>query len=180
MDLIQKGQTAELSDTFKQIKLTASWTEAADLDIAALYEKKDGTKGLVYFGQLGDLNAFPFIKLDKDAGVGGKVASGGNQETMKVTKLDDMKTVHLLVWDYGKIETGEPGRFGGVKIALVDDTNASHTVQLDGANLANVVVLATIDNNSAVGPKLVNTSKFGVLKGLKKDQQLWDVANSDA
>lgn len=178
MELVQKGQTANLSDTFTQLKLTASWTEAADLDLAALWEKKDGTKGLVYFGQLGDLNAFPFVKLDKDAGVGNKVASGGNQETLKVTKLDDMKTLHLLVWDYGHIERGEPGRFGGVKIALLDDTNTNHTVKLDGSTLANVIVLATIDNASAVGPKLVNTSKFGVLKGLKNDQQLWDIANS--
>jgi tellurite resistance protein TerA len=178
MDLVQKGQTADLADTFKQLKLTASWTEAADLDVAAAYEKKDGTKGLVYFGNQGDLNAFPFIKLDKDAGVGNKAAAGGNQETLKVTKLDDIKTLHLIVWDYGNIERGEPGRFGGVKIALIDDTGANHTVKLDGNNLANVVVLATIDNASAIGPKLVNTSKSGVLKGLKTDQQLWDIANS--
>lgn len=179
MELVQKGQSANLSDTFKQLKLTASWTEAADLDIAALYEKKDGSKGLVYFGSLGDLNAFPFIKLDQDAGVGNKAAAGGNKETMKITKLDDMKTVHLLIWDYGNIERGEPGRFGGsVKVALVDDTGTDHTVSLDGSTIANIAVIATIDNSSPVGPKLTNTSKFGTLKGLKSDQQLWDIVNS--
>lgn len=179
MELVQKGQTANLSESFKQLKLTASWLEASDLDIAALWEKRDGTKGIVYFGKLGDLNAFPYIKLDKDAGVGDKVAAGGNQETLKITKLDDMKTVHLVVWDYGNIQRGEAGRFSGsLKVVLVDDTNTNHTVKLDGSTLANVVVIATIDNSSPVGPKLVNTSKFGTLKGLDRDDPLWAIANS--
>jgi uncharacterized protein involved in tellurium resistance len=178
MDLATKGQTAELNETFKQLKLTASWTEAADLDIAALYEKKDGSKGLVYFGQMGDLNAFPFMKLDKDAGVGDKVGSSGNQESMKITNLDQLKAVHLIVWDYGNIEKGAVGRFGGVKLSLKDDTGADHSVSLDGGSMANVVVIASIDNSSPIGPKLVNASKSGTLKGLKSDQQLWDIVNS--
>lgn len=176
MDLVQKGQTAEL-ESITGIKLTASWTEAADLDIAALYEAKDGRKGMVYFGSKGDLNGFPHMKLDKDAGVGDK--GGANQETMKIAKLDDMKIVHLCIWDYGNVQKGEPGRFGGtVKVELVDNNSTSHAVKLDGNPIANVVVIATIDNSSPIGAKLINTSKSGVLKGLSNSQQILDIANS--
>ena len=84
------------------------WTTAADFDLAAAYKRKDGTTGLVYFGELGDLNSFPFMQLSGDEGVGDQ--GGDNEETMRVMKIDDMDTIWILCWDYGAVQEGKTGR----------------------------------------------------------------------
>jgi tellurite resistance protein TerA len=176
MELKQKGSEANVGG-FKQLMVTMKWTTAADFDLAAAYEGKDGKQGLIYFGEQGDLNAFPFMQLSGDEGVGD--TGGDNEETMRITKLDDMKYVWLLCWDYGKVQDGAPARFGDsdVNLTVMDDKGASHNVNLDTGDMGNVALLATIDNSSPVGAKLVNSSKAGTLKGLKTLQQLMDIIN---
>jgi len=151
------------------------WTTAADFDLAAAYEKKGGELGLVYFGELGNLNAFPFMQLSGDEGVGD--TGGENEETMRITKLDDMNYVWILCWDYGKVKDGAPARFkdSDVSLSIMDDKGSTHNVNLDTGDMGNVALLATIDNSNPVGPKLVNSSKAGTLKGLKNLQQLIDI-----
>ncbi len=174
MELKQKGSSANVG-SFKQLMVTMKWTIAADFDLAAAYEDKSGKKGLVYFGELGDLNAFPHMQLSGDEGVGDK--GGNNEEIMRITKLDDMKYVWILCWDYGKIQEGSPARFkdSDVSLTVVDDKGISHKVTLDTGDLGNVALIATIDNTSPIGSKLINTSKAGTLKGLKTLQQLIDI-----
>ena len=177
MELKQKGSSANVGN-FKQLMVTMKWTTAADFDLAAAYEDKTGKHGLVYFGELGDLNAFPFMQLSGDEGVGDK--GGENEETMRITKLDDMNYVWLLCWDYGKIQDGAPARFkeSDVSMNIMDDKGQSHQVKLDTGGLGNVALIATIDNSSPIGAKLINSSKAGTLKGLKNLQQLMDVIKS--
>jgi tellurite resistance protein TerA len=174
MELKQKGSQANVGG-FKQLIVTMKWTTAADFDLAAAYETKTGKQGLVYFGDLGKLNAFPFMQLSGDEGVGDK--QGDNQEIMRITKLDDMKYVWIMCWDYGKIQTGAPARFkdSDISISVKDDKKNNHNVTLDTGSLGNVALMATIDNTSAVGVKLINESKAGTLKGLKNLQQLLDI-----
>lgn len=174
MELKQKGSEANVGG-FKQLMVTMKWTTAADFDLAAAYEGKDGKQGLVYFGEQGDLNAFPFMQLSGDEGVGD--TGGDNEETMRITKLDDMKYVWLLCWDYGKVQDGAPARFADsdVNMTVMDDKGASHNVNLDTGDMGNVALIATIDNSSPVGAKLINSSKAGTLKGLKTLQQLMDI-----
>jgi tellurite resistance protein TerA len=176
MDLKQKGSEANVGG-FKQLMVSMKWTTAADFDLAAAYEDKQGKQGLVYFGELGDLNAFPFMQLSGDEGVGD--TGGDNEETMRITKLDDMKYVWLLCWDYGKVQEGAPARFkeSDVSMTVMDDQGTSHKVDLDTGDMGNVALIATIDNSSAIGAKLINSSKAGTLKGLKKLQQLIDIIN---
>jgi tellurite resistance protein TerA len=176
MELKQKGSEANVGG-FKQLMVTMKWTTAADFDLAAAYEGKDGKQGLIYFGEQGDLNAFPFMQLSGDEGVGD--TGGDNEETMRITKLDDMKYVWLLCWDYGKVQDGAPARFkeSDVNMTLMDDKGNSHNVNLDTGDMGNVALLATIDNSSPVGAKLINSSKAGTLKGLKTLQQLMDIIN---
>lgn len=176
MELKQKGSEANVGG-FKQLMVTMKWTTAADFDLAAAYEGKDGKQGLIYFGEQGDLNAFPYMQLSGDEGVGD--TGGDNEETMRITKLDDMKYVWLLCWDYGKVQDGAPARFkeSDVNMTLMDDKGNSHNVNLDTGDMGNVALLATIDNSSPVGAKLVNSSKAGTLKGLKTLQQLMDIIN---
>ncbi|MEZ4528877.1 MAG: hypothetical protein R2941_23440 [Desulfobacterales bacterium] len=176
MELKQKGSAANVGG-FKQLMVSMKWTTAADFDLAAAYEDKQGKQGLVYFGELGDLNAFPFMQLSGDEGVGDK--GGENEETMRITKLDDMKYVWILCWDYGKVQDGSPARFKGsdVTLSVMDDKGTTHNVTLDTGDMGNVALIATIDNSSPVGAQLINSSKAGTLKGLKTLQQLIDIIN---
>lgn len=122
MEIVQKGGSATL-DSLKQLMVKMSWSTKQDFDLAALYEAKDGRKGMAYFGNKGSLDAFPFMKLSGDAGVGDKVDAGGNEEIMRITKLDDMQKVHIIVWDYGSIRSGSKARFvdSNVQVEVVDD-----------------------------------------------------------
>lgn len=174
MELKQKGSEANVGG-FKQLMVTMKWTTAADFDLAAAYEDKNGKHGLVYFGELGDLNGFPFMQLSGDEGVGDK--GGENEETMRITKLDDMKYVWLLCWDYGKVQDGQAARFkdSDVSLTVMDDQGATHNVSLDTGDFGNVALIATIDNSSPVGAKLINSSKAGTPKGLTNLQQLIDI-----
>jgi len=174
MELKQKGSSANVGG-FKQLMITMKWTTAADFDLAAAYETKDGKQGLVYFGELGNLNVFPFMQLSGDEGVGD--TGGDNEEIMRVTKLEEMKYVWLLCWDYGKVQDGSPARFkeSDVTLSVMDDGGSTHNITLDTGDLGNVALLATIDNSSPVGAKLINTSKAGTLKGLKTLQQLIEI-----
>ena len=176
MELVQKGAEANVGG-FKQLMVSMKWTTAADFDLAAAYEGKDGKQGLVYFGEKGDLNAFPFMQLSGDEGVGD--SGGDNEETMRITKLDDMKYVWLLCWDYGQVKDGTPARFkdSDVSLSVMDDKGTAHNVTLDTGTLGNVAVLATIDNSSPIGAKVINTSKAGTLKGMKNLQDLIDIIN---
>lgn len=98
---------------------------------------------------------------------------------MRITKLDDMKYVWIMCWDYGKVQDGKPARFSDsdVTLSIMDDRGESHNVTLDTGDMGNVALIATIDNSSAIGGKLINSSKAGTLKGLKNLQQLIDIIN---
>jgi len=176
MELKQKGQEANVGG-FKQLMIAMKWTTAADFDLAAGYETKGGKQGLVYFGETGDLNAFPFMQLSGDEGVGDK--GGDNEETMRITQLDEMKYVWILCWDYGKIKDGSAARFkdSDVTLSVMDDSGATHDVALDTGDMGNVALIATIDNSSPIGAKLANTSKAGTLKGLENLENLMTIIN---
>lgn len=177
MELKQKGEQANVGG-FKQLMIAMKWTTAADFDLAAAYEGKDGKVGLVYFGELGDLNKHPFMQLSGDEGVGDK--GGQNEETMRIAKLDDMKYVWLMCWDYGKIKDGAAARFkdSDVNLSVIDDKGTTYNVKLDTGDMGNVAVIATIDNSSAIGATLANTSKAGTLKGLKTLDDLMSIIRS--
>lgn len=176
MEIVQKGATAEIGG-MKQFMVTLAWTTATDFDLAALYETKSGEQGLCYFGNMGDLNAMPYMKLSGDEGVGD--TGGDNKEEMRVTSLDDMAKVHVICWDYGAVQAGTKARFSesDVKVSLMDDQGTNHNVKLDTGDMGNVSVVATIDNTSPMGAKLVNTSKIGTLKGLSNSDQLFAIVN---
>lgn len=177
MEIAKKGGSAELGG-LRQAMVTLKWTTAADFDLAALYEKKDGTKGFIFYGNLGDLNVFPFMKLSGDEGVGD--TGGDNEEVMRIAKLDDdIAKIHIIAWDYGMVEASKPARFAesDVKVSLMDDQGTNHAVTLDTSDIGNVTIIATIDNTSPMGAKLINESAVGMLKGLNDTQQLWDIIN---
>lgn len=179
MKIAQKGGVANVS-TFKQLIAKMVWTVPVDFDLAAAYVTKKGMKGLVYFGtpNKGDLNAFPFMQLDKDAGVGD--TGGDNKEIMRITNLDDMAQVYLVCWDWESMKTGAPARFADsdLNITLTDDKGNTNEVHLDAGSAGNVVVLAKIDNTSPIGATMTNTSIVGTIKKFTDDSQIFEIINA--
>lgn len=174
--LEEKGASSNLP-SITQLLASLTWTDAIDFDLAALYEAKDGRKGMVYYGEKGDLNAFPFMQLSGDEGVGD--TAGNNEETMKIVNLDEIKKVHLVAWDYNRIRTGAAARFGSsnAAITVMDDKGESHQCKLVTDAVANVAFIATIDNSSPIGAKLINQSRVAKLDGLDgAAEKLWAVA----
>jgi len=176
MELKQKGSEVNIGG-LKHLMISMKWSTLTDFDLAATYEGKTGKQGLVCYGEQGDINAFPFIQLSREEGIGD--TGEDNEETMRITKLGDMKYVWLLCWDYQKVQNGAPTCFkdSDLKLSIMDDKGTIHNVTLDTEELGNVALIATIDNSSPLETKLVNTSKVGTLKGLKNIQQLFDIIN---
>ena len=173
MQLEQKGQAAAMEGA-RQFLITLRWTTAADFDLAAMYETSSGRIGMVYFGMRGDLNSFPYMQLSGDEGVGD--TGGDNEEQMRITRLDEMKRIWLLCWDFGMVSAGAPARFheSDVRISVTDDLGRSYDVALDEGSAGNIAVVALIDN---AGPQVqfVNTSKTGVLRGFSRFDQILEV-----
>jgi len=177
MKLKKKGEEAQLGG-IKQCMMVLKWTTATDFDLAAAYRAKNGHEGLVYFGDKGNLNAFPFMEAGEDKGVGD--TGGDNQEELRITKFDEMDFIWLLCWDYGAIEKGAQARFkeSDVIVSLLDDKGTNHAVSLDTGDLGNICLVATIDNTSPMGAKLINDSKAGVLKGLNDFSEIMSIINA--
>jgi tellurite resistance protein TerA len=174
MNLKQKGQDTIIS--LKDLTVTMNWSTAADFDLAVIYKTKIDEQGIVYFGDLGSLDAFPYIQLDKDAGVGD--TTGSKQETLKIKHLNDMKYVWLFCWDYGMVKMGQTARFTGsdVNLNLVDRQGNQNIVELDDAvEDGNVCCIATIDNTSPTGAMLINVSRSATLHKLETLNQLFAI-----
>ena len=170
MELKLKGEAAQL-EQFKQLTISMKWTTAADFDLAAVYQTKTGKHGIVYFGDLGNLNAFPYISLNKDEGVGDQ--GGNNEEIMHISRLSDLDYVWILCWDYNMVQRGKSARFkdSDVNLTMTNEMGTRIAVTVDTGDFGNVCCLATLDNTGETS-KLINASKAGTLKELKTLEQL--------
>gem|GEM_PF-380901 len=162
----------------KQLTASLKWTTAADFDLAAVYESKDDKRGLIYFGELGKQDAFPYIRLGKDAGIGD--TSGYKTEEMIVNNLDMMKSLWFFCWDYGMVQEGKKARFkeSDVSLTISDDSGNHTSIEIETGG--NVCYLANIDNTHPKGAKLTNTRVAGTLQGLKSIEQLMALVRCQA
>ena len=186
MDLVKKGTAAEIGN-LNNFKVYLRWTTDNDFDLAAYYVGKSGKHSLIYFGNsdkrknLGNelLTGFPYMQLSGDEGIGDQ--GGDNEEEMEVARLDDqMDSIYIICWDYPQVEAGQPARFAesDVTVAIKDEAGKEHSVKMDSGDMANVCVVAQIDNSNIGNAKLINTSKAGTLKGLSNSSQLWNIIQS--
>jgi len=175
MELKLKGEDASI-DVSQPLTVTMNWTTAADFDLAAVYETRDGKQGIVYYGELGKLQDFPFMALSGDDGVGGP--KGSKEEVLQINRLYEMNYVWLFCWDYNMVQRGQAGRFqySDVILTIVDLFGNSVSVNIDTGQEGNVCCIATIDNSHPEGVKFINYSQVGTLKGLKTLEQLVAVA----
>jgi uncharacterized protein involved in tellurium resistance len=164
--LERKGAEAFISD-FEQLMVSMTWSgnqKNVDFDLFAVYENKNGSLGLVYYANQGDLNAFPFIKISDDA----SGDDADNEETLVIVNLDEMKSVWLCCWDYKKVEQGQAGRLVELapKISIMDDKGNNFEVPLVNEVNGNCALIAKIDNSSPISIKLLNASRSTILPGL--------------
>jgi tellurite resistance protein TerA len=158
-----KGEEAYVS--VKQLMVTLQWTTAVDLDLMAFYKTKDGSVGGIFSdnyagGSMGSLNAFPFIQLSEDAGVGAK--GGENEEVIRITKLDDMAEVYICTINFTDASQKKESRFSNydAQVTVVDDKGESVAVPLDANVAGTVAVIAKIDNSGFMGAKLINENRI--------------------
>ncbi len=166
MELKQKGASADIG-AFKQIKVDLVWTAAVDLDLMAFYKTKDGRSGGVYSdnysgGSLGDLNAFPFIQLSGDAGVG--ATGGDNREEMRIVKLDDFEELYICALNFTDASSGANKVFADydARVEVVTDRGERHTVSLDSNKPGPVAVICKFAG-SFISNSLVNDSEVMLL-----------------
>ncbi len=115
-----------------------NWTTAVDFDLAAAYQTKAGQRGLVYFADLGHLDHFPYLCLNKDEGVGED--GGEKEEILQINQLDEMKAVWLFCWDYGMVQTGQSARFkdSDMRLTLSNAAGKAITMSIDTGETASV------------------------------------------
>lgn len=162
MELKQKGASAQIG-AFKQLKVSLIWTSAVDLDLMAFYKTKDGRTGGIYSdnyagGSLGDLNAFPFMQLSGDEGVG---ASGGdNQEDLLIAKLDDLAELHICALNFTDASAGGNKPFANydARVEVMTDKGDKHVVRLDSTSPGSVAVIAKF-TSGFMGAELANNSE---------------------
>lgn len=160
--LKKKGEEAYVS--IKQLMVSLKWTTAVDLDLMAFYKTKDGQVGGVFSdnyagGSMGNLNSFPFIQLSGDEGVG--AAGGDNEETLRVTKLDDMAEIYICTLNFTDASKNRQKSFSNydAHVLVVDDKGESIGVPLDAQTRGTVAVIAKIDNTGFMGAKMVNENQ---------------------
>jgi uncharacterized protein involved in tellurium resistance len=176
MPLLQQGENVFLS--IQPFNVALRWNIAADFDLAAAYQTHDNERGLVYFGDLGKRDEFPYIRLTQDQGVGDK--QGHYQETISVFEFSAMKYIWFFCWDYHRAQSGEAARFAEGKLSLhFGNGQWQSEVLLPDSPQGNVCCVAVLDNSRVGMPRLVNVSVMGMLSGLGRLSQLLGLVDTE-
>lgn len=167
--LQQKGESADIP--VQNLLATLSWTAAVDLDLHAIYRAKStvksrggffgfggvkpGQEGKIYFGSRGTLQDFPWMALDKDAGIGD--VGGHNQENLRIADLTELEYILIAVNIFNKPNANFASYDG--RVTLKTDSGTEVEVPLTATTGGNWCVIAQIDNTGSSGAKLINVNK---------------------
>lgn len=171
MELKRKGETAGLKGV-DGLTVAMKWTTAVDFDLAVFYEDRSGRHGLVYFGELGDLETYPFMALSEDQG--SEAAEGAYGETVRISRPEEMASIWFLCWDYEKVQNGSQYDFKKCDIVLeaAEESGAPCRVAPIPDEPGNILVLASLTSVSPGGFVLRNDSRVGTLHGLTRIDDL--------
>ena len=172
MILKDKGTNAPM-ESVQGLIAKMKWSVPVDFDLAAIYEMKDGNIGHVAYDNREEmsLSKFPYISLDKDAGIGD--SRGAKEETIRIAQIDSSITkIHLVCWDYGAVKHHTNARLedADLQISIMDDKGNTYDVKFEVGQMGNVCVLATLDNSSPICAKVINKSKVGSFKELSIEE----------
>jgi len=170
--LNDKGADAnipDLSDASKveQAKVTLSWQSAVDLDLQAFIKQKDGRITGIFSeelpnGNYGDLNAFPFMKLSGDAGVGAE--GGDNKEDLVIAKIDEtVESIYICALNYTEAKNGNNVAFSQYDakinfIFMANNEKSEFEVPLNSSEMGVGAVIAKIENGG-ITPTIQNSSE---------------------
>jgi tellurite resistance protein TerA len=179
IELKVKGETAnipELSQAVVQLEWINAGEKDVDLDLMAFIEKKDGTTfsvftDLISGGNMGDLNEFPCMKLDKDAGVG--ETQGKQMEKIQMPSIHkDIAKIHFVALNYteavAKNADASFSDYDGT-ITIIDQSGEAFEVRLDSKEKGVAALIATIDNTSPIGATLINENRVMDLSTLASE-----------
>lgn len=172
VELKSKGEVANLP-TIKQALVKLSWKTRKDFDLMAFVTKKDGSHHGVFTsllgGDQGNANAFPFMILSKDAGVGNTVENNGeNVETLKITKIDDsVAQIDLVALNYDDAARKASSSFSqfDAKITLINDNGETFEAALNSQAQGVAAHIATI-KSTPIGATIENKSLVTDIEGL--------------
>lgn len=99
----------------EELTVHLHWDAGLDLDIFAIYEAKDGQRGLVYFANSGSLEEFPFIELLFDFEF--SEIPVDNQEIIAISKMEVDK-IWIFGWDFDAVQEGVNINFQEQKVYL--------------------------------------------------------------
>lgn len=163
-----KGESAYIP--VRNLVATMTWTATVDLDLYAFYRaKKDikpksgflglggvkpGQEGKIYYMSKGNLDKFPWMNLDQDAGVGD--VGGQNEENLRIANLDEMEHVLIVANIFNKPNANFAGYDGRVTLKTGEQ---EIEVPLTATTGGSWCVIAHIDNSSPMGVRLININK---------------------
>lgn len=160
LDKPGEGVSLRKAAKIENVKVRLKWTKGVDLDLHAFYKTKTGQFGHIFFGNKGGFHASPFIKLDRDSGVGN--TSGNNSENLTIKTLKDLDSVIIATNIFrflGFISKGENfARYDGrvlVKTGNGDDIEVPLTSKVKGR----WCIICKIDNTDAADPKVLNINR---------------------
>lgn len=160
--LKKPGESTPLSLQKKALSIVhvkLQWTKAVDLDLHAFYKTKSGQFGHVYFGNKGDLNHEPYIRLDQDAGVGN--TAGNNEENLKIKNLQHFSSIIIATNIFrflGFLNQGDHfAKYDG-RVILQTDAGQEVTVPLVSEEQGRWCLIAKIDHSGPV-PQVININR---------------------
>lgn len=159
--VIRPKQSAPIVSTFKKMIVKLNWDFDVDLDLMAFYKTKSGSSSGIFStllgvdGSGGKLNSFPFIEHGGDV-----IGGSGNEESIKISSLDDIAELYIIVLNYADAadnKTANFGQYGGL-VSVKTDAGDNLEVALNSTEIGHVMVICKIDNSTGA-PSLVNENK---------------------
>ena len=144
--IIPGGESTTISVP-DNVTIKLSWFKDIDFDLAVLYKSTDGRKGIIYFGNKGTLDAFPFIKLDKDEMYDGEKLK---EETIEIKKLDEMEELFIICWDFSNKGGSSAFSDSNVNVSIVDSNGNSTTAILRSESGFDSACVAKISNKKGI------------------------------
>jgi tellurite resistance protein TerA len=158
----RKGESAPISldqKSLSTIHVRLKWTKAVDLDLHAFYKSKAGEIGHVFYQNMGNLEAEPYILLDQDAGVGN--VPGNNEENLRIRNLHRFDSIMIATNIFRILHFLHSGdnfaRYDG-KVIVRSDSGDHIEVPLISEELGRWCVIAEIDNTGS-RPSVVNINR---------------------
>lgn len=85
----------------EELTIHLHWDTTLDLDIFAIFETKDGEKGMIYFANSGSLEEAPFIELLFDFEF--SEIPVDHQEIIAISKMD-AENIWIFGWDFDAVQ----------------------------------------------------------------------------